>query len=184
MELADDPIDIVAPPIIDGLEPAGIATEGGRIGQLLLARRVGIEIVIHVDGLNIVAADKVLDDHANPITGLVKARIEIPLAVVLPKPIAVGLVDMVLPKRRNGIACEIDTIGIEPHVDRHVPQMGLFDHEFERVPHFLLAPSALLARKPMADRLQLRQIEGVGRGAHLKDNGVDTDVPERIEQPH
>ena len=81
-KLLDEDVDIVASPVTNRSKAIGGICVELLIGNDLTGSRVGVEVIIHVDAVYIIAADDVIDDLADIVTVLLQCRIEDILSVI------------------------------------------------------------------------------------------------------
>ena len=70
MDFADEQVDVATPPVADVVEAAAIAGEAGRVGKLHAFRGIGIEVIVHVDGVDVVARHDVAHHLADVVAAL------------------------------------------------------------------------------------------------------------------
>ena len=132
--------------------------------------RVGIKIIVNVDGVDVVTLDDV-KDHGKRLLGCgFFGRIHPQKAPVLLDRVGAGFRDVVWRHRRLGRGMA-RPIGIEPGVQFQATRVRLGDPELERVVPGLRR-LALRAAQVFAPRFDFRGIYGVGAGAHLQHDGV------------
>ena len=176
-QLLDEQIHILATPVapVHAVAIAGVAVI---VGELAAGNGIRIEIVVHVDGIDIVARHNIVDYPAYKLAALGQSRVEIELFTILNEPLGMLVIDM---RRRQRLGSDRPhPVGIEPGVQLHVAGMTLVDKILQRVPHGV-GSHPLLPREIFAPRLQLRGIKGVGRRAHLENHRIDADVLETVQ---
>ena len=173
-QFAHELVHIVAPPVgpLRSLEAfcQAILAETLVVGEVHARHGIGIEVVVHVNGIHIVARNDVPHHAADEFAARRYARVEEYLFVVADEPFGMFMVDMRIGKRR--IACRAGAIGIEPSVELHVAAVAFGDEEGHQV-EVSFGGESLLAGVEAAPRFQLRGIKSIGLGAHLEDDGVD-----------
>ena len=176
-QLLDEQVHILATPVTP-LHTVTIAGVAVIVGKLAAGNRIGIEIVVHVDGIDIVASHNIVDHPADKLAALGQSRVEIELFTILDEPLGMLVIDV---RRCQRLGSDRPhPVGIEPGVQLHIAGMALVNQILQRVPH-RVGSHPLLPREIFAPRLQLRGIEGVGRRAHLKNHRIDTDVLETVQ---
>ena len=126
IELFDEEVHVIATPVVDIPDTVIIQPELLRIGNGLALHRIGIEIVVHVDAVDIVAGDDVLGHLTDIFTVLWHAGIE-------DKHIVVGKARHRL-SDSNMVRCQLlgslrlGAIGIDPGVKLHPTLMALSNH--------------------------------------------------------
>ena len=177
VQLLDQQIDILTTPIAQ-LHTVAILCIALLVGELLVLNGIGIEIVVHMDCIYVVAGYDVAYYLGDEVAALGQTRIEQNLLTVANEPFGVLVVDVVFRQlvsldRRNAI-------GVDPSVQLDVALVALVDHKLQGVPH-RVGSFTCGAGQIAAPRLQLRRIEGVSRRADLPQNGIDTGQLERID---
>ena len=132
---------------------------------------IGIEIVVDMQSIDIVAAKDVANDMTYILTVFIVGGIEDILSVVLEYEIAASLCNMLWRQDIRGLG--LGTIGIYPCMEFHATLVALLHHPLQGVP-IRRRRLALLPREETAPRLDAALIEGVALGAHLEDDGVGT----------
>ena len=141
------------------------------VRQFLSSCRIRVEIVVHMNRLNIIPRDDVLHDRTDPLARLRQRRIEVPLFVVLPEPLRMFPPYMVGTNHRSVRLGEVHAIRIEPNMHLHTPLMRLADGPLQRIPR---QRSTLLAGQPMRTRLIRTLIQCVRRRPNLQDNSIQS----------
>ena len=134
------------------------------------ADRVRVEVVVEVDGVDVVLRDRVHDRGLAVLPGLRDARVVVELAAVGDGPLGVEL-RRVRGREAGDVGREVhgDPVGVEPGVELEVAAVGLGDREGQRV---VAGVAALGAGEVLRPRLQGRRPERVGGRANLHDDGV------------
>ena len=177
-KLSDEDVYLISSPVTDGSEAAGIVGVELLVGDDLTGSGVGIEVVVHVNAIYIIAADDVIDDLADIVPVLLQCRIEDILSVV--RKHALGMCDgnMI---RGQGCRCLcLGSIRIDPRVQFHASLMALFDHPLQWIPIGIWR-FALHAREEAAPWFVFAGIECVTFSTHLKDDSVHAVGMEGIE---
>ena len=129
----DSHIDVVPTPFADVSKSTRMCFETGFIGQRHTRFRIWVEVIVHVNSINVIAGNDVFDNVANPLACFVQARLEIPLFAILPEPLGMHSHDMI----RDELGCihhtDGDTVRIEPSMDLHVTILRLRNDELQRV---------------------------------------------------
>ena len=182
----DGEVDVVTSPIAYVRKTPWVFGKSLSVRYLQFAGGVWVEIIVHMNSLYVVAGDDVLYDSTNPFACDVQTRVEIPLFVVLPEPFGMFAEDVIRAYHRSVRFSEVDSIGIEPDVDFHVPFVRLVDRPCQRIKAFTIltftiyhlvitVPHTLFAGEPMGDGLVIAAVKCVGGRADLEDDGVDAD---------
>ena len=85
-------IDIIASPLLNRLEASWVSLKVGSIGEHFASNGIGVEVVVEVDGINIVPLYKVIDHLREVVNHLGKSGIEKELLAVAEKPLGVSVV--------------------------------------------------------------------------------------------
>ena len=139
------------------------------VGEIQSIHRIRIEIVIHMDGVKVVARNQVFDHTLNKSAVFRQAWIEIKFAVVSDETLGMLVIDMIFRKFLIFRCCH--TIRVKPCVKLHAARMRFLNHKLQRVP-IRRRGLAGSASQETAPRLQFRRIEGVGARTHLEKHGV------------
>ena len=133
-------------------------------------RRIGIEIIVHMDRVHVVTADDITHYPADKLTAFRQSRVEKDLFIIGDKPFGMLMIDVGIGE--TGVSRRARPVRIQPSVKLHVPFMAFLDQEGHRV-ELTCRGYALLSGEEAAPRLDIGFIESVRLGAHLKDDGVD-----------
>ena len=171
IELFDKEVHIIAAPVATVAYAVAVLLILGIVRNGLSCSRIGIEIVVHVDSVNIIAGDDVASHLTDVVTILGDTRIQNRLPVILKAILGLTVLDMVGSQHCSGLStC---TIGIDPGVQLHTTGMALVNHPLKRVPVRLRRPT-LLSCQETTPRLDTTFIERIALRTHLKDNEVNT----------
>ena len=113
VDLLDEEVHIVAAPVasVHALAGAGI---GGIVGEIDTRLGVGVEIVVHVDSVDVVAAHDVINYAHDEVAVLLQCRVEVHLSVILHESFRVLVVEM--PLWQHFIGGGGYAVGVEPGV--------------------------------------------------------------------
>ena len=131
-----------------------------------------------MDGIHIVTRNNVCHHHTDVTAALGQCRIKIQLIIVGDKPFRMDIVQV--------IGCQFTLerclypIRVDPRMELHSPFMAFVNHKLHRVPIRRRCLS-LHTGQETAPRLQLRSIQGIRFGAHLKYDCIDTCSLQRVE---
>ena len=178
VDLLDGHIDIVATPITYIVKTTWISRKSLCIRKILTCHRIRIEIVVHVDGLDIVAGNEVSYHLAEEITCLLEMRSEVPLCTILEEPLWMLVVDVVVGDVLNLAAATCHTIRVDPNVYVNTAFVSLSTYELQRIVGSRLA---LFASQPMTPWLKLGLVQSISRRTNLKDDGIEIHVLESIQ---
>ena len=180
MNVLDEKAHIVAAPILDGAEACAILAVGLLVGNLGACLGVGIEIVVDVQSVNVVAADDVAHHLADVFAVLRYSGIEEQQLAILEE--ALRMLEIGVGGGQHGGACRLGAVGVYPSVELHAAAVALVNHPLEGVP-VGLGCHALLTGEKSAPGLQLAGVEGVALSPDLEEDGIDMAALQGIEMP-
>ena len=164
VQALDEQVHVLATPIaaVHAVAVGGIAFV---VGELIFGG-IGVEIVVHVNCVDIIARDDVAHHGADEFAALRQSRVEVGLPAILHKPFGVFVIDVP--------GCEFfhfalgvgHAIGVEPSVEFHAAVVTFGNHKLQRIP-IGIGRLAKFAGEIHAPRLEIRGIESIGFGAHL-----------------
>ena len=169
IELFDKQVDVIAAPVATVADAVVVGAELGCVGNLNASHGIGIEVVIDVQSIDVIACHDVADDIADIVAAGLQGRVQQRQTVVLERPFGMLHNDMVA----SIAVCRLrlGTIGVNPCVQLHAALVALVDHPSQRVP-IGIGFGALFAGQVVAPWLDVALIEGVALGPHLEDDGV------------
>ena len=174
----NEQVDVTAAPVA-AVHAATIAGIAFVVGKFVLSG-VRVEIVVHVYGINVVAAHNVAHHIADEFAALGQTRFEVGLTAVAHEPLRVLVIDVVL-RQLFCLALGVGhSIRVEPRMQLHAAAVTLVNHELQRVPERLGAFTEF-AGQIHAPRLEVRFVEGVGFWANLPHNGINASYLQRVE---
>ena len=130
----NSPIYVISSPLVYIAKTSRVLLKGLCVRKRLSSYRVRIEIVIHVNGLDVISVYDIAYDGTYPIARDIQTRIEIPLFIVLPEPLRMLSPDMVCANHGRVCLCQIYPIRIKPYMYLHVTRMCLLNGPFKRIP--------------------------------------------------
>ena len=143
---------------------AAVASVGGAVGELgfLAGRRVGVEVVVDVDAVDVVAAGDVGDDADGVGADAGITKIHPKLAAVSADSVGEAAGDVVggVGFARGGGGSE----GVEPGVELEAAAVGFGDGEGERI---VTGGAALFTEEDGGPGFEVGLVEGVAGGADL-----------------
>ena len=151
------------------------------VGYRFARGRVGVEVIVDMNAVHIVALQNVAHHLADEITVLLICRIKQHLPVVTEKPMRLTVRQMVGGQRLLG--GRRHPVGIEPSMELHAAAVCLGDGEFHRIPHRIRS-FAPFAGQPCAPGLQLRLVDGIGRRPHLEYHHIAAGILQLVELVH
>ena len=177
VELLDKQVDVVAPPVSDVAEAARVSPEVSLVGDSLTVG-VGVEVVVDVKSVHIIASHDVVGHTADIVAVLLQSGVEDELACVCERALGMLHGDVAgshLPGR--GYPC---AVGVDPRMQLHAALVALLHHPLQRVPVGTWR-LPLTACKETAPRLDGAGIQRVALGTYLEDDGVDTVSPKHVQ---
>ena len=178
VQLLDEQVHVVAAPVVP-VPTDAILIVRSRIGELSALDGIGIEIVVHVQCINVIATQDVTHHLIDKVTTLGQTRVEVQFAVgILEEPLGVLIVDV--SRGRLVILAAGHAIGIDPGVQLHAALVGLLNHELQGIPHGL-GSLTRFASEPSAPGLQVADVGGIGLRAYLPNDGVAVGPLQQVE---
>ncbi len=174
--LLNEQVDVATAPV-GQLHAFAVAAEGGAVVKAHALDGIGVEVVVEVYAVDIVAGHDIAHHRGDMVAVGRLAGVEVQSPVVPHR--ALGMAAGYVPGRHALAAGGRDAVGVEPGVQLHAAGVGLVDDKLQRVPcrRRRLASGTEIA----APWLEPRGIEGVGLRAHLEDDGVDAGGLQRVE---
>lgn len=158
-------------------EALAIASVFGLVPHLLALLQGGVEIVVEVYAVHVVASQQVGNYCADPLPGLRHGGVVDPHhAVVFHETLRYPAVELAKLVAQSLLL--IHAVGVYPRVKRHAAAMRLVDDPSQHVVGRCLAA---IPRHVLAPRLIGRVVEGIGLGAHLEKHRVDVELLQRVE---
>ena len=177
-EHLDKSIDIVAPPIVDVGNAVAMRGVGLGIGNGEPRHGVGVEVVVDVQPVHVVAAHDVGGDGTDILAVLRHAGVEENEVVVFEE--AFRVLHVGVRRRQLRSALRLGTERVDPRVQLHAALMAFVHHPRQRVPIGRGALS-LPPREVAAPRFVGRLVKGVGLAAHLEHHGVHPALLQRVQ---
>ena len=182
LQLTDQGVDILTPPLVTLTRliahRQAIFLETPVVGESQSGHRVGIEVIIHVDRVDIVTAHDITHHPADELPAIRNTRIKEDLLVVFHEPFGVLIIYMC--RREPRVARRTGPVRIQPGVKLHAPLVALVDQEGDQVKIALRRPS-LLARIKTAPRLDLGRIKRVRLRPYLENDRVNPAIAQEIQ---
>ena len=174
----DEGIDVVTPPFTDVAETIAVALESSLVGDGHACHGIGVEIVVDMEPVDVVAADDVGHYLTDVTVVLGQARVEENQSVVLKE--AVGILHIGVHHGQLGGALRLGPERVDPGVQLHAPAVTLLNHPLQGVP-IGVGSLALLPCQETAPRLVGRVVESVGLATYLEDDRIDAALLHHIE---
>ena len=166
--VADEEVDILPAPVADA-QSVTILGIGVAIGNGQSLNGIGIEVVVDVDAVDVVALHDVGHHLTDVLAILRHSGVEEPQPIVLEE--AVGMLQEVGTGER-GRTLRLGTERIDPGVQFHASLVALLHHPGQRVP-IGFGHLALHTRQKAAPGFHVTLVEGIALGTHLEEDGVD-----------
>ena len=132
MYFLNENIHITAAPVRLIAETATIACKAGIIREILSLDRIGIEIIVHVNGIHIIARHDVGYHLTDMIAAFGKRRVEVKLVAIRHEPLRMRIINM--DGRKLVLQRSLYPIRINPGMKLHAPLVALLNHKLHRVP--------------------------------------------------
>lgn len=139
---------------------------------------VGIKVVIHVYGIDVIPAHDVPHDTADVFPAGGDTRVEEQLPPVGDEPLGMLVIDVGV--GQVGRSARSRAEGVQPGVKFHVAPVAFPDEEFHGIP-VGFGGHALFSGEEAAPGFYPGGIPGIGLGTHLEDDGVDAAGLEKVE---
>ncbi|OAV73558.1 hypothetical protein Barb7_02953 [Bacteroidales bacterium Barb7] len=182
LQFTHQQVYILPPPIASPLLgiSAGdtVTAETCIIGERIPRRRIGIEIIIHVNGIHVIAADYIPHDTTDKLPVFGNARVKKQLLVIGDKAFRIAVIDMAV--RQICRPVRAGAVRVQPRMKLHRPLMALVNQESRYVKVSLRCPS-LPSGVKAAPRLNLRTVKGIRLRSYLKDNGIDAAIVQIVQ---
>ena len=169
VELFNELVDVIAAPVGQVAETVIVCPEVGIIGNGYACHGIGIEIVVDVQAVDIVARHNVAHHVADIVAALLQGRIQQRQAIVLERPFRMLHDHMALGIGMSHL--RLGTVWVNPCMQLHAALMALANHPCQGVP-IGAGAHALLSRQVVAPRFQRTLVERIALRAHLEDNGI------------
>ncbi len=140
------------------------------IREVLSLDRIRIEVVIHMNGIHIIAREDVLHHFTDVFPTLGEGWIKEQLITISNEPFRMGIVEVTW--SQFVLQRCLDTVRIYPGMKLHATFVALVYHELHGIP-IRFGCLSLYTREKAAPRFELGDIEGIGFGAYLEDDGID-----------
>ena len=184
VKLFDEQVHIVAAPVafVGPTFSLSVFLPRCAVGKFYACHWVRVEVVVHVNGIHIVAVDDVAHHHVDEVATFGQSRVEVNLAVgIFHKPLRVLIVNVSL--CRFVVLSAGHAVWVNPSVQFHAALVGFVDHKLQWVPHWGWRHAGSAAN-PFAPRFELAGIGCVGLWADLPDNGVHAVGFKFVELPN
>lgn len=178
MDIGKQAVDVVAAPGVAAVEVAAVLLPALVVVERRVAVGVGVEEVVEVHAVDVVALDHVEDDVADPRLHLWVAGVEVGLVGVLDEPLGILLDGVVVDQVLQVRILQAHPVGVEPGVQLQTALVGLLDRERERV---VAGIAALLAGQVARPRLLVRLVKGVRGRPDMQERGVEVHVAQGVK---
>ena len=147
--LLNSQVDIITTPITNIIKATRILCKSLSIREILARNRIRIEIIVHVDSLDIIASNEVSHYLAQEITSFLQTWFKIPLGAIFNEPLGMLVEDMSRSNILNLATTTRYAIRIDPYVYINTALVSLCTHKFQRI---ISSRLTLLASKPSTPR--------------------------------
>ena len=178
IELFNKEVHVIATPVALVLDTVGVILKEFIVRNTLPLNRIGIEVIIHMDTIHIVAAHDITGYLADIVaifrnTGVQDKELVVGKAVH-------RLTHSDMHRRELTRALGLCPIGIDPCMQFHPALVTLINHPLQGIP-VGFGCYALGACQETAPRLNLTLVKGITLRTDLKDNHVDAVLLQLIE---
>ena len=178
MQLLDEQVDVVAAPVTP-VPAQTVEVVAGGVGKVDPLDGIGIEVVVHVDGIHIITCDDVAHHAVDEVAALGQTGVKVNLAVgIVEEPLGMLIVDVA--GCRAVVLAAGHTIGVDPSVQLHAATVALVDHELQRIPQRTGCPAGL-ASDPTRPGLQFTDISGIGLRPDLPYHSIAASLLQLVE---
>ena len=177
VKLGDKAVDILAAPfcaVCHAIAEAGIR---GVVGDGP-SRRIGVEIVVNVQAVDIITAYNVRCHTADVSAVFLQGGVHNEQAIIFKATLGVAHSIMRVSQERR--AFRLGAEGINPSVDFHAALVALLHHPGQRVPA-LFGSLSLLSGQEARPRFVATLVKRVGLTAHLKHDDVHAAALHHVE---
>ncbi len=171
MEVMDELIDVVSPPVCYIVKTSLVGKEILTVWHIYSRHRIGIEVVVDMYAIHIVMIEYVFYDHACIETVLWKCGVEDVEPVIFEDTFGVADGRMVGSQFLGKLV--FGTVWFNPCVALHLAAMALLHHPGQRIPA-VRGRESLRAREVARPRLVRRAVKGIAFSSHLEEDGIDT----------
>lgn len=182
-KFSDEDIDVVSSPIVTREASSGalipLPTSVVRETELQARQRIGVEIVIQMDPIDVVSFDHIENDLDGMVPGIGLTRIEPLIRPHRLDEMRGFLGDMVV--GGGAFSLHAGAERIEPGMQFQAAGMSFAHGELQGIPRWM-GGLALSACEKLRPRLVGRFIERVASGADLEEDRVEMESLGRIEQ--
>ena len=178
MEHLDEEVYVVASPVAAVADAVVVFLERGIVGDGLSGYGVGVEVVVDMEAVNIVATDDVLHHLTDVLAVLVEGGVEDEQVVISEE--ALGPLHIGVVVGQLGGTFRLGAVGIYPGVEFHLSLVTFAYHPFQRVP-VGCGGLTLQAGEETAPRFIGGSVHSIGFTAYLKHHGVDATLLHSIE---
>ena len=178
IELFDKEVHVIATPVTLVLDSVGVILEEFIVRNTLPLHWIGIEVIVHMDTIHIIAAHDITGYLADIVTILRNTRVQ-------DKELVVGkavhrLTHSDMHRRELTRALGLCPIGIDPCMKFHPALVTLINHPLQGIP-VGFGCYALGACQETAPRLNLTLVKGITLRTDLEDNHIDAVLLQLIE---
>ena len=162
-------VDVLPAPVTS-VHAAAVCVVGGIVGNGNTGHGIGVEIVVHVNAVHIIAFQDVEHHLADEIAVFGASRIEEEQAVVIEE--TVGVARVFVTRGQRCCALRLGTERIDPGVQLHLARVALLNHPLQGVP-VGVGRRSLLTCQIAAPGLYRALVKCIAFHANLKEDGID-----------
>ena len=169
IELFDKEIHVIATPVTTVFDTVRVLTILLIIRNHLSSCGIRIEIIIHMDAIDIIACHDILSHRTDIVAVLGDARIQDELLVIGEAALRMHHAHMIGSQHRGTLS--LGAIRVDPRMQFHTTLVTLLYHPLQRIP-IRRRCLALLSRQKTAPGLYTTLIECITLWSHLEDDGI------------
>ena len=174
----DEEVHVVASPIVAVGDAVAVCLVGLLVGNLHACGRIGVEIVIDVKAVHVIAAHDVGGDGADVGSVFVHTGVKEIEPVILKE--TLGVFGILVRHCQLLCAFCLGSKGIDPCVEFHTSLVTLLNHPLQGIPVGIRG-RALSPGEEATPRFFFRGIERIAFDSDLKDDGVDATALEFVK---
>ena len=180
MQFLNQYIHIAAAPVGLIAETTAKTCKAGIIGEVLSLNRIRIKVIVHMNGIHIIAGNDVAHHHADVPAALGQRRVKIQLVAIRNEPFRMDIVYMI--GGQLTLQGRFRAIRINPCMKLHTTFMAFINHKLHGVP-VGFGRFALHSGKKTAPRFQPGGVQCIRFGTHLENYGIDSRFLQGIQLP-
>ena len=150
------------------------------VREILSLNGIRIKVIVHMNGIHIIAGNDVAHHHADVPAALRQCRVKIQLVAISDKPFRMDIVHMI--GSQLTLQGRLRAIRINPCMKLHTTLMAFINHKLHRVP-IGFGRFTLHSGKETTPRFQSGSIQSIRFGTYLENYGVDSRLLQGIQLP-